>query len=80
VIGPTPKWPQAGATMHCCGIADQNVREQCRGRHPACNRALGRSRLQHLIAGATSFGRVVRTTRNWAGTQSSISLTLSPMR
>ena len=62
-------------------FADQHLCEQCRRRQSAGDQPFGRRRLHDLLqARQAYFGREMRTTRSWAGTQSSISLTLSPMR
>jgi hypothetical protein len=62
-------------------FADEHLGEQCRRCEPASNWAFRRRCLYHFIADRHAyFGRVVRITRSLAGTQSSISDSLSPIR
>ena len=62
-------------------FADQYLGEQRRRRQSAGDQPFRRRRLHHRLTDRQAyFGRVVRTTRSCAGTQSSISLTLSPIR
>jgi hypothetical protein len=61
-------------------LADQHLGEQRRCGQAASNQPFRRGACTTLLqARQAYFGRAMRTTRSCAGTQSSISLTLSPM-
>lgn len=61
-------------------LADKDMCEKRRRCEAAGNRSFRRRGLRDFASPAGYFGRVIRITRSYAGTQSSISDSLTPMR